>query len=330
MSRRDSQGLYDGVAVAERILDLLLERRRGLAKESAPPGPAALVAPTQFTQIMDFVFRGQSIEMALPAFPCKSPSLDKVTGPMPDEGERLALIELDDLCQRIGSLYPPGARLTICSDGHVFGDRLGIDDHTITEYSAGLQGIMTTYNLQHLSIFDLRNLWPNRSFADKRALLDAAWCEPPATLRARAQIDPALARLVSGMTKFLFEDGSEQAHGTRTQRQKNAKHSAYQVISRSCGWGKVVSAHFPRHLRLSIHPQPWGAQKLGIRLLQHSDPWTTPWHSVVLYAADGRPHLVRHADARKCGIAQTRDGHLTHYIASEPARYSCGTSSWSA
>ena len=76
--------------------------------------------------------------MTLPAFPCKSPSPAKVTGVLPDEGERLALTELDELCRRIRDLYPPGAGVTICSDGHVFADHIGVDDDTITAYGTQL------------------------------------------------------------------------------------------------------------------------------------------------------------------------------------------------
>ncbi|MDV6278170.1 isocyanide synthase family protein [Rhodococcus erythropolis] len=309
------QYLYDDTTVSEDILSLLLDRRRGLPDEPVRRGPAVLAASTQFKQIMDFVRHGQPIEMTLPAFPCKSPSPAKVAGVLPDEGERLALIELDELCRRIGDLYPPGALVTICSDGHVFGDHIGVDDDTITDYHTELHSMITTHDLQHLAIFDLHSLWPGLSFADKRALLDALWCEPPAVLRARAHTDRAVSRLVAGMSKFLFEDAPGLPGETRSQRQKNAKRRAYHVISRSQGWGKVVSAYFPQHLRLSIHPQPWGAEKLGMRLLRHADTWTTPWHSVVLYSTDGRPHLVRHDEARTRGIAQIRAGRLTHYTA---------------
>ena len=190
-----------------------------------------------------------------------------------------------------------------------------MDDDTITAYGTELRAMIAAEKLDCLVTFDLRDLWPASSFDDKRALLDAAWCEPPAVLRARARTDPALARLVAGMTKFLFEDTPGRADQTRSQRQRHAKHRAYHVISRSQGWGKVVSAYFPRHLRLSIHPQPWGADKLGIRLLGYTDAWMTPWHSVVVYTADGRPRLVRHDEARTLGIPQTRAGRITHYTA---------------
>lgn len=307
------QYLRDGITVAEDILELIVERRRGVPDEPPRHGPVALEASTQFTQIMDFVLQGQPIEMTLPAFPCKSPQLAKVTGVLPDEGERLALIELDELCRRIGDLYPPGATVTICSDGHVFAEHIDVDDSTISAYRAELLAIIAAQGLDRLRVFDLHDMWPDLSFTDKRALLDAAWCEPPEVLRARARTDATVGRLISGMTKFLFEDAPDRAHETRSQRQRNAKRRAYHVISRSQGWGRVVSAYFPRHLRLSIHPQPWGAEKLGIRLLAHADAWMTPWHSVVLYSRDGRPQLMRHDQARTCGIPQTQAGRITHY-----------------
>lgn len=306
----------DTLMVTERILNLILARRRGFPNEPARTSPSALAAPIQFTQVMAFVLLDQPIKMTLPAFPCKSPSPAKVAGSLPDEGERLALTELNELCQRIGRFYPPGAGVTICSDGHVFGDHIGVDDVTITAYNAEIRSLIGAQQLHRLTVFDLQNLWPERSFSQKRALLDAAWCEPPAILRTRARRDAALAQLVAGMTKFLFEDLSFSATVTRSQRQKMAKRRAYLILSRSQGWARIVSAHFPRHLRLSIHPQPWGTEKLGIRLLNHADPWTTPWHSVVLYSPDGRPNLVRHHDARTIGVPQFCAGRLTHYVVS--------------
>lgn len=315
MNQTSPRCLHEGSTVAESILGLLLDRRRGLPGEPARHSLAALAASTQFAQIMDFVLQRQPIEMALPAFPCKSPNLAKVTGVLPDEGERLALTELDELCRRIGDLYKPGARVTICSDGHVFADHIGVNDDTITAYGTELRAMLADEKLDRLLTFDLQDLWPETSIEDKRALLDAAWCEPPAVLRARARTDLAVGRLVAGMTKFLFEDIPRQPDQTQSQRHKNAKEIAYQLISRSQGWGRVVSAHFPRHLRLSIHPQPWGADKLGIRLLEHTDIWMTPWHSVVVYTADGRPQLMRHDEARTCGVPHTRAGRITHYSA---------------
>ncbi|MDQ1179482.1 isocyanide synthase family protein [Rhodococcus sp. SORGH_AS_0301] len=306
--------LRDDVTMAENILEILLGRRRAVPGEAPSAVPAALEASTQFAQIMAHVLQQRPIRMTLPAFPCKSPSPDKVCGVLPDEGERLALMELDDLCRRIGEIYEPGATLTICSDGHVFADHIGVEDGAITEYGTALRALLDVQRLGHLEWFDLGALWPGRTFEDKRTLLDTAWCDGPEEVRARARHDEAAARQLRGVIKFLTEDAPSGDGHTRSYRHRRAKIAARHVVSRSQGWGRVIAAHFPNHVRLSIHPQPRGADKLGIRLLDHADAWTTPWHSVVLYNADGMPELVRHEDARRCGIPRLRDGRISHYV----------------
>ena len=61
------------------------------------------------------------IRMCLPAFPFKSPNTQsKVLGRLPDKAEEFALAHLNGLCAAIGDIYPPGAELTIISDGLVY------------------------------------------------------------------------------------------------------------------------------------------------------------------------------------------------------------------
>lgn len=69
-----------------------------------------------------FTSRNVPIEAVLPAFPHKSSNLDKVSSPMPDKGEELALRRLIFFADSIEKIYPPGVRIWIVSDGHVFSD----------------------------------------------------------------------------------------------------------------------------------------------------------------------------------------------------------------
>lgn len=64
---------------------------------------------------------GRPVPMCLPAFPFKSPnSTRKVLGVLPDKAEEFALAHLNGLCHAIEGVYPPGAKLTIISDGLVY------------------------------------------------------------------------------------------------------------------------------------------------------------------------------------------------------------------
>ena len=73
-------------------------------------------------RVLDFVARNARIQMALPAFPCKSPSLSKVGSTEPDLAERIALQTLQDFARKIRQVYPPGVAIWVISDGHVFSD----------------------------------------------------------------------------------------------------------------------------------------------------------------------------------------------------------------
>jgi pyoverdine/dityrosine biosynthesis protein Dit1 len=77
--------------------------------------------------IYSHVKLGATIPLCLPAFPFKSPNRSsKVLGTLPDRGEALALAHLNGLCQAIGDVYPPGANLTIISDGLVYNGKHGL------------------------------------------------------------------------------------------------------------------------------------------------------------------------------------------------------------
>lgn len=73
-------------------------------------------------QVGSFVSRGAKVEFCLPAFPCKSSSKNKVLSDSPDRGEHIALSNLHTFIQKIEAVYPPGGKLWIISDGHVFSD----------------------------------------------------------------------------------------------------------------------------------------------------------------------------------------------------------------
>lgn len=65
-----------------------------------------------------YVSANQRVLACLPAFPFKSANkVQKVLGTLPDKAEELALQRLNTICERIQDIYPPGAEITIISDG---------------------------------------------------------------------------------------------------------------------------------------------------------------------------------------------------------------------
>ncbi|MFF3270740.1 L-tyrosine/L-tryptophan isonitrile synthase family protein [Streptomyces chrestomyceticus] len=305
-------------STAAAILSTLLPHRR--TPETTPAAEAAAPAhfPYQLHHLEALVADGRPIRFTLPGFPCKSPNPAKVVGRLPDEGERLALRFLDRLCARIGELYAPGARLVICSDGHLFSDLIGVPDPHVDAYNDALRAMIRTAGLSHLTTFDLRDVYGDRPCDAKRAEVHRRYAPSLDSLRAETRNAAAhggeTLRLYRGITRFLFED-TTGFEGTRSALQRACRTRAYGVVQRSRAWGALIAEHHPDAFRLSIHPQPPGTAKFGIRLLDAPDVWMTPWHACVLRDADGDGvRLMRAADAARLGRLVHRDGRPSHYV----------------
>ncbi|MFD4623244.1 L-tyrosine/L-tryptophan isonitrile synthase family protein [Streptomyces sp. NPDC058475] len=297
------------LSISAAILGLLLPHHRATGRT------AALVAeafPHQLRRTADFVRAGAPVVFTLPGFPCKSPNPAKVLGHLPDQGERLSLGFLDALCADIERIHPPGARILICSDGHVFGDLIRVPDHHIDAYSDALRSLIKASGLRRLSVFDLRDILGDLPHDAKRAHIHDSYAPTVDALRAEVRADDHTLALYRGITRFLVEDTADFT-GTRSALQRECRQRAYGVIQRSRAWGALIARHHPRAVRLSIHPQPIGAPKFGIRLLDAADAWTTPWHAAALRRTDGTWTLMPRAQAAQRGRLIHRDDRPSHF-----------------
>lgn len=297
--------------VCTSVLELLLPHRRAADPDDEAPASAF---PEQLRQIADFVETGDPIVFTLPGFPCKSPNPAKVLGHLPDEGERLSLAFLDRLCQAVEAVYPPGARMLICSDGHVFADLIRVPDEQVDAYGDELRAMMDREGLTRLGTFNLNDVLGERSYDDKRTLLLDRYAPAMEQLHAEVRNEEDTKRLYCGITRFLVED-TAGFDGSRSALQRECRQRAYGVIQRSRAWGALIADHHTRSVRLSIHPQSLGAAKFGIRLLDSADAWTTPWHSCVLHRSDGSWELIRRDEAEQHGAVAVRHGRPSHFEA---------------
>ncbi|MEV4916764.1 isocyanide synthase family protein [Streptomyces tirandamycinicus] len=294
--------------VGTAVLNLLLPHHRTADDRAAPTD----AFPHQLRQIGAFVRRNEPIVLTLPGFPCKSPNPAKVLGHLPDQGERLSLAFLNSLCARIGEIHAPGARVVICSDGHVFGDLIRVPDEHIDAYSDELSRLIDELGLDHLSVFDLRDVLGDLPHSAKRAYVHDRYAPGLDELRAEVRADGHTLALYRGITRFLLDDTADFT-GTRSALQRECRRRAYGVIQRSRAWGELIAEHHPGSVRLSIHPQAVGAPKFGIRLLDAPDVWTTPWHSAALHRPDGTWSLLPRARAERLGRLVHHDGRPSHF-----------------
>jgi pyoverdine/dityrosine biosynthesis protein Dit1/AcrR family transcriptional regulator len=301
-------------SLAENLLRDLFRHRRlqpGAGACAANPCPQCLAL--HLPRMASFLQANQPVQLVLPAFPAKSANLRKVTGPLPDFGEELALRFLQERCDAVRQRYPPGAKITICSDGRVFSDLVGVRDEDVTNYRVRLMELIREVGAGDLEVFDLDDVRPGDHDSTRRWLMEQHG-EPLEGLVERTQQFEHHRQLFNGIHRFLTEDLAEREPTlSRTQARNRSKDQAYEVIRRSNAWGRLVSVYFPDALRLSIHPQPAHAEKIGVLLTPADDPWLTPWHGVALLQAD-RFVLTRRSEAEASGARLVeRDGRPSHY-----------------
>jgi hypothetical protein len=159
------------------------------------------------------------IPLVLPAFPWKSVNkVEKVTGALPDLGEILALGRLNQLCEDIEAIYPPGARVTITTDGLCYNDLLGISDEEVYEFGSALRKIPEEKgykNIDFLRINNLLNLTDKAVMSKEeyvrntdlvRETLIQKYLDPTFIASEAIENDPDINMTYCGYIRFLTTD----------------------------------------------------------------------------------------------------------------------------
>ncbi|KAL9134767.1 MAG: hypothetical protein Q9175_004047 [Cornicularia normoerica] len=258
----------------------------------------------KFLSVIDqFVKAGTQVEMCLPAFPFKSANkVHKVFGILPDKAEELALERLNTMCIRIGDVYPPGAKLTIISDGLVYNDLLGISDRDTWAYGEALRTMAVRKGFNHIDFSRLRDLvtfpLPEKleeityvaNATNFRRFLFNKYGKDDLDIDHEVATNPDTRMTYLGYRRFLESDLRyifPLGEGRSNKNYKrDVKYLAKQMLIRGYAFAGAVKSAFPNHLRLSIH-QSTGEHKVSMSLLDTKTGFTTPWHCSVALMADG-------------------------------------------
>lgn len=300
--------------MASKVLGIVMEHQRLAVGAYCVSRPCDGCMAVHRGSVMGFVSRGVPVEFVLPAFPAKSPNRSKVLGVMPDMAERLSLEFLGAVCDRVGQVYRPGARIIICSDGRVFSDLVGISDLDVTRYQTELRAMIDGISPVVLGLFNLDDQYPGYTHPTMRRALMRRYGDDLEALQRQVRAGDEQLALYRGITRFLVEDGDTPDYrGSRAALQRACRERAYRVIQRSQAWGKLVAQRFPDAVRLSIHPQRCGSAKLGIHLVATPDNWLTPWHGTAVDVG-GRFLLMKRYQAEALGAELVHaGGRPSHY-----------------
>ncbi|GKT45464.1 sporulation protein kinase pit1 [Colletotrichum spaethianum] len=314
--------------VAHKILDVLQVFGRHIIPEGQE-NHEWLGRKMFHPRVEEYVKKGESVKMIIPAFPWKSINrTDKVTGVLPDLGEDLALARLNDLCVEIGKVYTHGAEVHIATDGLVFNDVVGISDDETWEYGATLMDMAAQKGydgIKLLRVMDFLGLTKEDEPLTKekymelvdesRKTLEAQFGDPDKDVRAMIDTDNDTLMTYRGFIRFLETDlrnspVAEHAKSGHKYR-KVVKEVAMKMMMRAESFTKIILATCPDHVRLSIHPSS-GAVKLSMPLLveKHNPDGfpRTPWHSSIAVSLDGGYRSLHAKDVRDTHDLVMKDG----------------------
>lgn len=248
-----------------------------------------------------FTSRNVQVEAVLPAFPCKSLNTEKVSSPVPDKGEELAILRIIEFVSLVNEVYPPGMKFFIVSDGHVFSDCINVDDDVVDSYTEnlkklyqevkpeGFEGIhfrglndcfesptkdMIASSLADINVDHYLNTKLDDATELNRKIMMLGCDDNADTLRdeIKTPLHPRLF-LYRGFNKFMYEDLVNTTMAKSMSRKKFKKmvsSVAFEMILRNDAYSNLVELVFPFHLRLSIHAHHNAGPKYGIRLLDDS------------------------------------------------------------
>lgn len=255
-----------------------------------------VMEPKLLDTLRIFVAKQEPINMAVPAYPFKSPNhVSKVLGPDPDVGERMSLQHLNSIGARIQQIYPPGGHVTVVSDGLCYNDLLGVSDEEVFDYAKGLHRITESLGLKHLRFTDLFELMGSENspttaeeyasrIGELKERLFASFLPPGYNFDEDIRKDNNALLTYRGYMRFLESDLATFFREKGMGKSASKKHSskvARGMIERGKAFSALVASKSPLHVRLSIHASD-NTGKLSVALLPHKRYSTfpvTPWHN---------------------------------------------------
>lgn len=259
-----------------------------------------------------FVARGQTIELLLPGFPHKNPNRAKTLGPLPDLGETLALERLAEFARGCDAWYrvdggaKPACRVTIFSDGRVWGDLLGVPMSDCVAYGEGLRAIPAV--APHVAFADLdahAELLPGDPSEPVIARVERAWESPEAVEALDRALghtgdapNPDRVRVFERFTRLIREDRPWAPERSEAEIMEVCRSAARRMMLRHAAFTGLLAQAYPEHIRLSVHASSNQGAKFSARLYPGIDRCVLPYHNVVVSEPDGSDFtLMPRADA---------------------------------
>jgi len=266
-------------------------------------------------RIAGFTAKNLPLEMTILGFPYKMPVPLKTNRTLADFGEVVSLARLNQIGRAIGSVYPPGARSHVFTEGP-FGAFNGVSRQTSDAYFASLETLLERFGVgRHVVLHDLNRV------IDANPDFSGAWEEAKQDIERRrergdAKTLDAIRDALPVRFHNLANPGVEDHELARAYRRDPAVQPLIDSIQKRAESGVVTYRAFleardrigllerivPGALAMTVSPRPG---RLGVRPLP-PPAQILPYHGVTVIAADGASMDISYLwDLRRSGKTYT-------------------------
>lgn len=241
-------------------------------------------------EISYFTSRNSPIEIMIPAYTFKSKNPTRSYPRRFDLAEIAGLYNFKFLSELVRSVYPPGLKFTIISDGE-FSSAIYVNNPApAVEYRETMKALIRLLNLEDVvEIIDLKEIVPPEFQQEYKY-----WIEYYEN--GNEWDDPVVKRIIETSINSLDWSGYQleeveriltEGHASHPEIYEESKKKAihYLAMQRAVKELNVYKKVFPHKIRATFHPKPG---QLGLNLV-NSASRVPPWHGIGGIRRDGTP-----------------------------------------
>lgn len=228
------------------------------------------------SKIESAVSNNKPVEFVMLGYPFKSTNtMTKVLGVTPDRNEKESIDRIIQFTKKIETVYSPGAKFNIASDGYAFNDLLEVSDMTVEQYKELCLALRTS---NAFNILDMKDFYPSLSIGREKVMGQFGITDEE--LEQKILFDINTNWLYRGMIRFMEEELMMKDFPSRNQRHIAAKKLTKQMMLRNEAWSNLVNHEFSDNIRLSMHQTINDGKKFSFDLIEGAKH--SPWHSVLV------------------------------------------------
>lgn len=263
------------------------------------------------SRIDAFVANDKQVKFLMLGYPFKSPNhIHKTLGPHPDMAEEVSLRNIGAFGKDVTSVYPPGLRLTVLSDGYMFNDIFEVSNYDTDLYHDEMTGMVRDIGAP-IDLLTLNNIYPSLPTCMAVDQMVKQFGVSEAEVERRIVFEPNVNWLYRAFIRFMEEELSNRTFSSKHQRYLQAKKLARAMMTRNEVYSNYAETEMSGNIRLSMHATT-NDRKWGFQLVPGPNARHSPWHCALAVGTSG-VSTVHRSDAEALGLRLVNHNNRPYY-----------------